>query len=130
MITLTLSVNQTITLALNPQSFDGKPGQIKAITWETISGNSTVTPANNGMTALITAASTPGLTVFQVGANTNMNLKKITKWIDIDLHQSETNNNATLIFNQISVNVVQTRVDSTQDRTTTNLGVSVGSPQN
>ena len=127
MITLTLSVNQTITLTLNPQSFAGNIGRIKGITWKTISGNSTVVPSEDGMTAVITANSTPGVTIFEVGANTNMKLKSPTS--PVIPFQFPPISPPTLIFNHISVNVVQNRIDSTQGSTTTNLGVSVGSPR-
>lgn len=129
MINLTLTVNQTITLTMNPQSFSGKVGRVKTITWKVISGESTIKPSVDGMTAIITASSTPGVTVFLVGADTDMNLKTARKWVNIDLHQSATVNADGFIYNQISVNVVQTLPDKSQDRTTTNLGLSAGAPR-
>lgn len=61
MINLTLSVDQTITLTLNPQSFSGKIGRIKTITWKVLSGDSTIEPSADGLTAIITASSKPGV---------------------------------------------------------------------
>ena len=129
MINLTLSVNQTITLTLNPTDFAGNVGRIKSINWTTISGNSTIIPSDNGMTAVITAAANPGVTVFKIGANTNMKFKHCDTSSLASSFDYPPVSTPSIIFNEVSVNVVQDRIDSTQGHTTTNLGVSAGSPR-
>ena len=135
MITLTLVVNQKVTLTINPQSFSGKQGQIKNISWKLVSGDSTLEPSADGTTAIITASSKPRVTVFLVGADTHMNMAK-PKMNKIALSQSVSPsptgyvyNHDGYIYNHVSVQVVQTRTDSTHDRTATNLGLYAGSPR-
>jgi hypothetical protein len=143
MINLTLSVNQTIALTLNPQSFSGKIGSIQNVSWKTISGKSTIQPSPDGLTAIITASPKPGVTVFLIGGNTNKQMVTQPKMVNSGSQQSAiinaddvvykhggfVFNQDGFIYNQITINVVETRADTAHDSTTTNLGISVGSPQ-
>lgn len=72
MIKLTLKVNEKVLVTLHPQTFAGITSEVKDVTWKVLSGNSTVTPSSDGLSAVIVAPQSEDTSVILVGANTNL----------------------------------------------------------
>lgn len=123
MITLTLAVNQKVTVNINPRSFAGYKSNVKNAVWSVESGNSTVVPSSDGFSAVLTASDKPGTTLFLVGAVpvTYMNWASFQSDSPLEVVKDE------LIYNHISLKVVEKRVDTSHGEAT-DLGLEAGSP--
>lgn len=100
---ITLTNEQQVTVTLAPKTSTGKVAILDgAPTWEVLSGDSTVTPSTDGLSAVIRSSDTPGVTQILVKA-------------DADLGAGVEE-----IADTIAVNVEGARAS--------NLGLSVGTP--
>jgi hypothetical protein len=73
MIEINITNEQQVKVTLNPKTETGKPAQVDgAPTWEVITGNSTVTPATDGLSADLISSDDPGDTDFLVKADADL----------------------------------------------------------
>lgn len=99
-----LTDEQKVTVTLTPTTSKGKPVKVDGVpVWTVQSGNSTVVPAADGFSAVVTSEDQPGVTVINVSA-------------DADLGEG-----VQPITDVLNVTVV--------DPQASNLGVTVGTPE-
>src|SRR5678816_1653915 len=68
-----LTNEQQVTVTLNPKTDGGRVAKLDgAPTWEVVSGNSTVTPGADGLSALIVSSDDPGDTQILVKADADL----------------------------------------------------------
>jgi hypothetical protein len=68
-----ISNEQQFVAHLNPKTPGGKPAQVDGVpTWEIITGNSTVTPESDGLSAAIVSSDDPGDTDILVKADADL----------------------------------------------------------
>lgn len=73
MLQINITNEQQVKVTLNPVTATGKPAKLDgAPTWEVISGNATVTPADDGLSADLISADDPGDTDFLVKADADL----------------------------------------------------------
>lgn len=73
MLEIKITNEQQVKVTLNPVTATGKPAKVDGVpTWEVITGNSTVTPADDGMSADLISADDPGDTDFLVKADADL----------------------------------------------------------
>lgn len=69
----TITNEQQIKATLNPSTATGKPATVDGVpTWEVITGNSTVQPAADGLSADLISSDDPGDTDFLVKADADL----------------------------------------------------------
>lgn len=65
-----LTNEQKVTVTLNPTTAGGHPAKLDGVpAWNVLDGNSTVAPAEDGMSAVITSSDSPTVTNIQVTAD-------------------------------------------------------------
>lgn len=70
---LTITNEQQIKVTLTPKTDTGKPAQLDGKpTWEVVSGNSTITVADDGLSATLVSSDDPGDTQYLVKADANL----------------------------------------------------------
>lgn len=68
-----LTNEQKVTVTLTPKTDAGKPAKLDGKpTWSVIDGNSTVTPAEDGLSAVIVSSDDPGDTQIMVKADADI----------------------------------------------------------
>ena len=73
MLEVTITNEQQVNVTLNPVTTGGKPAPVDGIPeWSVITGNSTVVPAADGMSALLISSDDPGDTDFLVKADADI----------------------------------------------------------
>lgn len=73
MLEINITNEQQVNVTLHPVTATGRPAQVDgAPTWEVITGNSTVTPAPDGLSADLVSANDPGDTDFLVKADADL----------------------------------------------------------
>lgn len=73
MLQVKLTNEQQVTVSLKPVTASGKVAQLDGVpTWEVISGNSTVTPAADGRSAVVRSSDDPGDTQILVKADADL----------------------------------------------------------
>src|SRR5262245_45119970 len=73
MLDLNITNEQQVKVTLKPVTATGKPAPVDgAPTWEVISGNSTVNPASDGMSADLISSDDPGDTEILVKADADL----------------------------------------------------------
>ncbi len=73
MLEINVTNEQQVNVTLHPVTATGKPAQVDgAPTWEVITGNSTVTPAGDGLSADLISGDDPGDTDFLVKADADL----------------------------------------------------------
>lgn len=101
---ITITNEQKVTVTLTPTTATGRPAKLDGPPkWEVQSGNSTVTPSEDGLSAVLTSADEPGLTTVLLTA-------------DVDLGEG-----VTTIQDSISLQVTGALAS--------NLGLTVGQPE-
>lgn len=72
-VAVTITNEQKVTATLVPVTDTGKPAKLDGVpTWEVASGNSTVVPAADGLSAELISADDPGDTVYLVKADADL----------------------------------------------------------
>lgn len=70
---ITITNEQKVTVTLKPVTATGKPAPLDGVpTWTVQSGDSTVVPAADGLSASLVSSDTPGDTVFLVEADADL----------------------------------------------------------
>jgi hypothetical protein len=110
MLKITLTVKEKAVAEIHPLSYSGKDRKVEKTSWKVVSGDSTIIPAEDGLSAEIVSSDTPGVTLILVGGDSDLNPNKDQ-----------------FIFNEIEVHVVEKREDKSQGKAT-NLGIKVGKP--
>lgn len=73
MVEITLTNEEKVTVTLAPVTTTGKPASLDGVpTWTVVSGDSTVVPAADGLSAELVSSDTPGDTVFLVEADADL----------------------------------------------------------
>lgn len=73
MLSLKITNEQQIPVTLTPKTDTGKPAKLDGVpTWEVISGSSTVTVSEDGLTAVLASSDDPGDTEFLVKADADL----------------------------------------------------------
>lgn len=73
MLEITITNEQQVNVTLHPVTATGRPAQVDgAPTWEVVTGNSTVTPAADGLSADLISSDDPGDTDFLVKADADL----------------------------------------------------------
>lgn len=73
MLEISITNEQQVRVALTPVTATGKPAKLDGVpTWEVVTGNSTVQPADDGMSAQLVSADDPGDTDFLVKADADL----------------------------------------------------------
>lgn len=73
MLGIKISNEQKVTVTLTPVTDTGKPAKLDgAPVWSVISGDATVVPAADGLSASLVSSDTPGDTVFLVDADADI----------------------------------------------------------
>lgn len=73
MLEVTITNEQQVKVTLNPVTATGKPARVDgAPTWEVVTGNSTVQPADDGLSADLISSDDPGDTDFLVKADADL----------------------------------------------------------
>lgn len=73
MIEITLTNEQKVKVSLKPVTQSGKPATVDgAPQWEVVSGDSTVVPASDGLSADLLSSDTPGDTQFLIKADADL----------------------------------------------------------
>ena len=92
MLEITITNEQQVKVTLNPVTETGKPAQVDgAPTWTVQSGDATVTPAADGLSADLISSDTPGDTQILVEADADLGSGVITISDIITLHVSHAN---------------------------------------
>ena len=87
MLELTITNEQKVNVQLHPVTGAGNPAPVDgAPVWSVVSGNSTVTPATDGMTADLISSDDPGDTIFMVSADADLGSGVVTISDTITLH--------------------------------------------
>lgn len=104
-VEVTITNEQKIKATLNPKTATGRPAQLEAgkTEWSVVSGDSTVSPSADGLSADLISSDTPGDTVYLVTA-------------DADLGEGVEN-----ISDTITLHVAGAKAQ--------NLGLTLGSPE-
>lgn len=87
MFEVTITNEQKVLLTLNPQTEGGHPAPVDGVpVWTQVSGNSTVNPAADGMSAELVSEDNPGDSTFRVTADADLGsgIEEISG--DITLH--------------------------------------------
>lgn len=72
-VEITITNEQKVPVTLAPVTDTGKPAKLDgAPTWEVVSGNSTVVPAADGLSADLISADDPGDTQFLIKADADL----------------------------------------------------------
>ncbi len=73
MLEINITNEQQVNVTLHPVTAAGRPAEVDgAPTWEVVSGNSTVTPAGDGLSADLVSSNDPGDTDFIVHADADL----------------------------------------------------------
>lgn len=73
MLEITITNEQKVNVTLHPVTATGRPAQVDgAPTWEVVTGNSTVVPAVDGLSADLISSDDPGDTDFLVKADADL----------------------------------------------------------
>lgn len=92
MIDVTINTDQKVAITLNPVTAKGKPAKLDgAPTWSVVSGNATVSPAADGLSAELISADEPGDTVFLIDADADLGSGVIDLQDNITLHVTGVN---------------------------------------
>lgn len=93
MIETTITNEQKVSLTLTPKTATGKPAKVQdgSLKWSVISGDSTVEPAGDGLSAFLVSSDTPGDTQFLVEADADIGDGVETISEAITLHVSGAN---------------------------------------
>lgn len=68
-----LTNEQKVNVTLNPVTLKGKPAKLDGVpTWTVVSGDSTVEPAADGLSAELISSDTPGDTTFLIDADADL----------------------------------------------------------
>ncbi len=104
MLEINLTNEQKVTVTLHPVTGTGRPAAVDGVPeWSVVSGNGTVTPAADGMSADLISSDDPGDTIYMVSA-------------DVDLGSG-----ITIISDTITLHVSHANAE--------NLGMTAGDPQ-
>jgi hypothetical protein len=114
MINLTLAVNEKVLVTVHPRNFAGIASQVKDVTWVVLSGSSTVTPSADGMSAVIVAAQSKGVSVILVGANTNLSSSVNTGSVDSGSVNTGSVDTGSAYTSSVDTSSVDTAWDYTQ----------------
>lgn len=83
----TITNEQKVNVTLNPVTATGKPAKLDgAPVWSVISGDSTVVPAPDGLSADLVSSDTPGDTTFLVDADADLGSGVVDVQDTITLH--------------------------------------------
>ncbi len=85
-LAIKLTNEQKVTVTLTPVTDSKKPAKLDGIpSWAVVSGNSTVTPAADGMSAVIVSSDDPGDTAILVKADADLGegVEEISDTIDV-----------------------------------------------
>ncbi len=92
MLEITITNEQQVNVTLHPVTETGKPAQVDgAPTWTVQSGDATVTPAADGLSADLISSDTPGDTQILVEADADLGSGVITISDIITLHVAHAN---------------------------------------
>ncbi len=92
MLEITITNEQQVNVTLHPVTDTGRPAQVDgAPTWTVQSGDATVTPAADGLSADLISSDTPGDTQILVEADADLGSGVITISDIITLHVSHAN---------------------------------------
>ncbi len=73
MVAITISNEQQVPVTLSPKTDTGKAAKLDGNpVWSVVSGDSTVVPAADGLSATLVSSDTPGETVFLVDADADL----------------------------------------------------------
>jgi len=88
MLDLTINNEQKIPVTLHPETLPGHhPAPVDGVpVWSVVSGNATVVPAEDGMSAFLVSSDDPGDTIFMVSADADMGEGVVTISDTITLH--------------------------------------------
>ena len=72
-VEVSLTVEEKVTATLKPVTKTGKPAKLdSAPVWSVVSGNGTVVPASDGLSAELLSSDTPGDTVYLVDGDADL----------------------------------------------------------
>ena len=87
MLELTITNEQKVNVQLHPVTGGGNPAPVDGIPdWSVVSGDSTVEPASDGMSADLISSDNPGDTIFMVSADADLGSGVVTISDTITLH--------------------------------------------
>jgi hypothetical protein len=73
MLNISIQNDQKIELTLAPVTASGNPATLDGVpSWTVVSGNATVSPSENGLSAFLVSSDEPGKTVFLVEADADL----------------------------------------------------------
>lgn len=73
MLEITITNEEKVKVTLHPVTASGKPASVDGVpTWEVVTGNSTVEPASDGLSADLISSDDPGDTDFLVKADADL----------------------------------------------------------
>ena len=95
MISIAVTNEQKVKVTLAPKTATGKPAKLDgAPVWANLSGDSTVEPAEDGLSAYLVSSDTPGTTEFTVSADANLGegVETITEGIELVVSGAQASN--------------------------------------
>ncbi len=92
MLETTVTNEQKVNVVLKPTTQSGKPAKLDGVpTWSVVSGDSTVVPAADGMSADLVSSDTPGDTTFLIDGDADLGAGVVDVQETITLHDSGAN---------------------------------------